>query len=526
MIAVDWLRNAALARPDAVALEMPGRPPMSFAQLEARVVRLAGGLRSAGFSAGDRVVAVLPNGAAMVELLHAVPRLGGVLVPIDPRSTAVEIERARSLVGGKWLLLGPGVPGAVERSPWEGEVRLVHALEDEILVDPAPSCDSLGAPPPAALDLDRPHSVVFTSGTSGRPRAIVLTARNLLASALASAERLGIRSDDRWLCTLPLHHVGGLSVLVRSVILGFTTVLHGRFEPNAVAEALIDEGVNLVSLVPTTLRRTIEALGTRAAGTRLRAILLGGAAASPELLDRARALGLPIAPTYGMTEAASQVATAAPGDPCMAEGKVGRPLRGVVIRIVRGDDGVASPGEPGEILLAGPTISGGEMNADGSIRRTLVDGWLWTGDLGVLDGNGCLRILGRRDDMIVTGGENVAPDEVEAALLAHPWVAEAGVAGEPDPEWGEVVAAWIVPGPRIPTLEDLRAHCRVTLAPHKLPRRLHILASLPRTSLGKLRRSELRGTSLGPGPGTTRAVAGVAHENGAAPPSLGVKVRS
>ena len=227
-----------------------------------------------------------------------------------------------------------------------------------------------------------------------------------------------------------------------------------------------------------------------------------------------------------MTEAASQVATAAPGDPCMAVGKVGRPLRGVVIRIVRGDDGVASPGEPGEILLAGPTISGGEMNADGSIRRTLVDGWLWTGDLGVLDGNGCLRILGRRDDMIVTGGENVAPDEVEAALLAHPWVAEAGVAGEPDPEWGEVVAAWIVPGPRIPTLEDLREHCRVTLAPHKLPRRLHILASLPRTSLGKLRRSELRGTSLGPGPGTTRAVAGVAHENGAAPPSLGVKVRS
>jgi O-succinylbenzoic acid--CoA ligase len=282
---------------------------------------------------------------------------------------------------------------------------------------------------------------------------VELTLENIEANALGSAVVLGLDPDERWLCPLPLSHVGGLMVLLRSAIYATTAVL-------GPADALHD--VTLASLVPTQLHRLLDAPPH---APRLRAILLGGAGASPALLERAAAAGLPVAPTYGLTQACSQVTVAEPGDTETS----GFPLPGVEVEIA----------PDGEILVRGPVVAGG--------------GTLRTGDLGRLDERGRLIVTGRLSELIVSGGENVAPAEVETVLEQHPAVAEAGVFGRPDPEWGEAVVAAVVPRNGAPLdTEELRAFCRARLAGFKVPKAIEEVGALPRTASGKLRRGALR----------------------------------
>jgi O-succinylbenzoic acid--CoA ligase len=264
---------------------------------------------------------------------------------------------------------------------------------------------------------------------------------------------------DRWLCPLPLHHVGGMGVLVRCAINHTTAVLHDGFHVQRVKSELEGGEVTLASLVPTMLVRLREA-GLRSA-PGLRAIALGGGPIPAGLLDWAADAGIPVVPVYGMTETCSQVAAGSPG----------RPLPGVELRIA-GD---------GEILVRGPMVARGTAAAGG---------WLHTGDLGRLDERGLLHVEGRLKDLIVTGGENVAPLEVEQALLSHPAVADAAVAGLPDPEWGEAVTAFVVL--RGPTdTGELLAWARERLESFKAPKAVHVVDSLPRNSGGKLLRARL-----------------------------------
>jgi O-succinylbenzoic acid--CoA ligase len=299
---------------------------------------------------------------------------------------------------------------------------------------------------------------VHTSGTTSVPKPVRLTYGNWLWSALGSAVALGLDPDERWLCTLPLSHVGGLSILLRSAIYGTTAVVHERFETDRVLAALRSaEGPTLVSLVPTTLARLLDAGLERPPA--LRWALLGGAPLPPALLARARAAGVPVAPTYGLTEACSQVTT------------FGVPL--FCTRVALEPDG--------EVVVSGPTLS---PDAGPALR---------TGDLGAFDAEGRLHIVGRKADTIVTGGENVAPAEVEAVLEAHPAVLEAAVVGRPDPEWGETVVALVRlrEGATV-TTTDLREHCAGRLARFKVPKDCVVIAEpLPRTGSGKLVRARL-----------------------------------
>jgi len=478
MTVPDWLARAAAARPSHPAL-VAAEATLDFRALEREVARTAAGLRGLGLPAGARVGALLPNGVALVALVHAAPRAGVALVLLDPRTTEEEFARLTRRAGLAIVVAdattasraeASGVP--VARLPFASGARA-----------------AAGGGPPPAIDLETAHTVVFTSGTSGEAKPIVLTAGNHLWSAVGSAARLGAPRDERWLACLPLWHVGGLAVLLRSAIQATTVWLHARFEAEAVARALHDGGITAVSLVPTALAR----LAGLRPPPRLRVALVGGAAASPELLRAAAGNGWPVAPTYGCTEAASQIATAAPGDPRALAGSVGLPLLATSVRIVRDDGQEAAAGESGEIHVHGPTVAPGVLAADGGLAPLAHDGWLRTTDLGTLDGDGALRVLGRRDDVIVTGGENVAPSEVEAVLARLPGVAEVAVAAVADAEWGQVVAAWVVPAPGTPqpTLESMRSAARTRLAPHKLPRRLYLVAALPRTAAGKLRRCAL-----------------------------------
>jgi O-succinylbenzoic acid--CoA ligase len=313
------------------------------------------------------------------------------------------------------------------------------------------------------------------------PRGAILTHENLLWSAVASAFHLGVLPNDRWLACLPLFHVGGLSILLRSVLYGITAVVHERFDPTRVNESLDEEDITLVSLVPTMLERLLEARGDRRVPSTLRCVLLGGAAAPAPLLERAHKLGFRVAPTYGLTEAASQVATRPPDAETNAAPAGLVPLLGTQLRVVGPDGDDVPTGESGEILVRGPTVMRGYVGRAGAARGALRDGWLHTGDVGALLPDGSLRVFDRRDDLIVSGGENVYPAEVEAVLLEHPEIAEAG---RP--------AAWLVPrAARTPSPGELRAFCRERIAGYKIPVSFRFVASLPRTASGKLVRRKL-----------------------------------
>ena len=472
VIVPDWLRLQARAHGERVAVIVPGQTPLTWAALDQRVTALAAALRAAGVDDNVRIGALLHNGPDLLALILAAPRLRAPLVLLDPRETRDEVARAIARTGVQLVV-----------APADAAPSGVAWLPPEIRAPPHEA-----APP--TLDLATTHTVVFTSGTSGSPKPIALSLRNHLWSALGHAWRIGLRPDDRWLACLPLWHVGGLAIVLRSVLAGSAILLHQRFDPEAIARSLHEDHPTLISLVPTMLRRLLAA---RVPAMTLRAALVGGAAASPALLKEAVAARWPVAPTYGSTETASQVATLPPHDPRIREGSVGLPLVGTRIRIVDATGRVLPPGESGEIQVRGPTISAGMVEPDGGlVPMVMADGWLPMPDLGHLAPDGSLRVLGRRDDIIVTGGENVAPGEIEDALARLPEVLDVAVAAVPDAEWGQVVGAWIVPrGETAPSLEGVRAAMQGILASYKLPRRLFVVDALPRTAAGKLRRSLL-----------------------------------
>lgn len=438
----EWLRRRGATSPDRLALRC-GPDELTFRELDARVDGVVRGLVGRGVAPGDRVGVVAAGRLDTVLLTHAVPRAGAVLVPFSPRATGAEVAAQADDAG------------------------VVDVLRE------APG----GAAGPVGrdrFDLDDVHSLVYTSGTSGRPKGVALTFGNHLWSALGSALTLGCTAEDRWLACMPLHHVGGLAILLRSAIGGASVVLHDRFEPGRVLDEVVGGGVTHVSLVPTMLHRLLEACGGRFP-PGLRCALVGGGPLPPALLEAALEAGVPVAPTYGLTEAASQVATSTPAE--VAAGARGaRPLPFTEVRV----DGDPPPGAVGEILVRGPTVT------------SMAGDWLSTGDVGFLDGGGRLHVVGRRDELILCGGENVAPAEVEAVLGGHPAVADAGVVGLPDPEWGRRVAAAVVRRPGAGATDaDLAAFCRARLAGVKVPTVWRRVESLPRTESGKLFRGKL-----------------------------------
>jgi o-succinylbenzoate---CoA ligase len=422
-----WLHMATGKHPDRVALEGDDRQ-FTYAELSARAVEVA---RALGVNPRDRVALELADPIEFAVALHACMLAGARAVPIDVR-LAVE-ERGARAAGAALVVRGAPLPD-------EWRVWMPRAAGAEMLGEVA--------------------TVMYTSGTTAAPKVVELTYGNWQANAFGSAVALGLDPAERWLCVMPLAHVGGLSILIRSVIYATTVVLHERFETEAVLAELMDPArrITIVSLVPTMLARLLDA-GLRSPPT-LRWALLGGGPIPAPLLERAAEARVPVAPTYGMTEACSQIAT------------FGWPLPGVELRT-----------SGGEVIVRGPIVAPGALSDDG---------WLHTGDLGTFDTRGRLTITGRKADTIVTGGENVAPAEVEVALLAHRAVADAGVFGRADPEWGEAVVAAVVlrDGVTVGALE-LREHCAARLAGFKVPKAIEFVASLPRTESGKLLRRQL-----------------------------------
>ncbi|HEY3107306.1 MAG TPA: o-succinylbenzoate--CoA ligase [Chloroflexota bacterium] len=475
----EWLRQRAHLTPERLAL-VAAEGRLSYRELDRRVDAAADALAGLGTGRGDRLALLLRNGRPFVVLVHAAARLGCELVLLNTRLTRDELSWQVDDAGAR-LLVYDRPNGATADALATSRPALRGAGVEELL-ESAERRDRAQPRDVGQIDLDSVQSIIYTSGTTGRPKGARLTYGNHWWSATGSALNLGLREDDRWLVCLPLFHVGGLAILLRSAIYGIAAVVHGSFDERAVNRAIDEERATIVSVVAAMLQRMLDARGEAPYPPWLRCVLLGGGPAPRALLERCAERAVPVVQTYGLTESASQVATLAPEDALRKLGSAGKPLFPTELRVD------AAPGQVGEILARGPTISPGYVNRPPRGQGA----WLRTGDLGRLDDDGYLYVVDRRDDLIISGGENVYPAEVEAALLTHPEVAEAGVAGVADPTWGQVVFAAVVlrAGSRA-TAEELRAHCRARLADYKVPSLLRLVDALPRNAAGKLVRRRL-----------------------------------
>ena len=485
----DWVGRRASTHPDVVAVECSGEA-LTYAQLEVRVARAAGRLAALGVREGEPVGLLHANANGFAVFAHAITRAGAMLAPHNARLTAGEIAWQLRDAGARYLVADAEHIEQARAAAAEAGVTLLAANDDAWrTATPLPGA--------SAIPFERPHSLIYTSGTTGRPKGAVLTHGNFYWSAVASAANLGVEADDRWLACLPLYHVGGLSILLRSAIYGTTAVIHERFDEVRAVRALREERVSLLSVVANMLQR-MYALDEAPYPATLRAVLLGGGPAPRPLLEASAARGVPVLQTYGLSETASQVATLSSADALRKLGSAGLPLSGTTVRIevatAEGATAEAAAGEIGEIVVSGPTVCAGYLGRPEATAEAIRDGWLHTGDLGYLDDEGYLYVADRRDDLIVSGGENVYPAEVESVLLGFAGIEECAVVGVPDERWGALVVAVLVPGAGAALdVAAVDAHLRARLAGYKVPRRIEVAADpLPRTASGKVQRHLVR----------------------------------
>ncbi len=495
----------AADRPNTPAvIDAGGEVRWTYADLNRIASTVALRLGEAGVSPGDKVAALLTNGPGYVALAHGLIRLGAVLVPLNLRLSPPELAWQVAFSAARLLVHDQWTEGQAQSLRPHGAILPLVAVRTALIPLPTPLPHTA---PIRRLNLTDPHCIVFTSGTTGRAKGVLLSYGNHWWSAMGSAMNLGLHDDDRWLVCLPLFHVGGMAILMRAVIYGIPVVFpaHDRagrgFEPAAIHRAMADERVTLVSIVTVMLQRLLAYWEAGSQPASLRCALLGGGPAPRAVLEDCVARNLPVVQSYGMTETASQVAALAPADALRKLGSAGRPLLTNQIRIVLlaadAEDRSAPPGAEGEIWVRGPSVTAGYLPEGGAIAspRPAVDqaGWLHTGDIGRLDEEGYLYVLDRRADLIISGGENISPAEVEAVLLTHEDILEAAVFGIDDPVWGQrVAAALVLRSGAILDEANLDQFCCEKLAGYKIPRQVRVLDALPRNAAGKLLRRQLR----------------------------------
>jgi len=484
----ELFRRGRPADPHAVLLEAPGRAPLTYGEVDAASARFAHALRHLGVRPGDRVAVHVEKSPSFLLVYLACLRVGAALLPVNPAATDAEVAHVVADARPALLLHDPARP------PPTGPVaRTLDAAGDGAFAELAREHDgSFEDVPRAADDL---AAVLYTSGTTGTPKGAMLTHRNLASNAATLTKAWGFRADDVLLHALPVFHTHGLFVATHCVLTsGSRMVFLPRFDVDAVLAAL--PRCTVFMGVPTYYTRLLASPGLDAATTRRVRLCTSGSAPLLEATHasfRART-GHAILERYGMTE--TSMITSNPLDGPRRPGTVGPPLPGVEVRVTDdGGDGVPT-GTVGGVEVRGPNVFDGYW---GQPRRppTLftVDGFLRTGDLGCVEDDGYLRLVGRSKDLIITGGLNVYPIEVEAVLDALPGVQESAVVGVPDADLGERVVAVVTAEPGAVVDDDeLRRAARRRLAGYKVPKALHRVDSLPRNAMGKVQKAQLRAT--------------------------------
>ena len=490
LVAAGSLVRAWVARwqaePARPVLHAGARGWITAAELEAESRRVASALHAAGLRRGDRVVMSAPASAELVFAHAGALRLGLVVVPANTAYRQAELTH----------VVRDAEPRAAILASEEARAWVREAAPSAVVVDPRVELPAGAAAPPGLdeAEAEDPALLCYTSGTTGAPKGAVLLHRNLLASAEAVRVAWRWSADDRLVLALPLFHVHGLCVGLHGTLLaGGSAVLQDGFAPEAVLDAAAAHRATLFFGVPTMYARLAASprLGELA---RLRLCVSGSAPLAPALFERIAADGgQRVLERYGMSETLMNVSN--PHDGERRPGSVGLPLPGVEVRLLApGADAEAdadADADEGEILLRGPNVFAGYWRNPEATSASMIGGWFRSGDLAARAADGYLSIVGRSKELIISGGFNVYPREVEEVLLAHPAVAEVAVAGTPSEEWGEIVTAYVVPRGPAPDPAELVAHARARLAPYKAPRLVHLVEALPRNALGKVVRSRL-----------------------------------
>ncbi|WP_257351246.1 o-succinylbenzoate--CoA ligase [Pseudalkalibacillus decolorationis] len=474
----NWLSQRAYITPNRTALVYEGME-WTYEELDHSARELAKKLSTHGVKQGKHVGFLMDNTPDTVILIHAIHYLSAVLIPLNKRLSIRELSYQLGDSDADWLIVDQHHTSIAEQLPFNHVLFIEDVkrtrIEDIELFD--------------TINLDDLHSIIYTSGTTGYAKGVMLTYGNHWWSATGSALNLGIQEDDRWLCCVPLFHVSGLSIVMRSVMYGTAMVLHASFDPVKFNISIHEERITIASVVTVMLSKVLGLESELPYPSSFRCMLLGGGPAPLPLLETCKAKDIPVYQTYGLSESSSQIVTLAPEDSLRKLGSAGKPLFPSQIKIVTEDH--VNTGE-GEIFIKGPNVTTGYYKKEAVNNERFNDGWLATGDIGYLDEEGFLYVLDRRNDLFISGGENVYPAEVEACLIGHEDVAEAGVIGIDDKKWGKTPAAFIVLMDGTNTTEhDFVGYCEKRLAKYKVPSRVQFVDALPRNASNKLLRREL-----------------------------------
>lgn len=470
----NWLSQRAYLNGSRMALSFENKQ-WSFAEMDRIAIDYAGRLATLGISAESRVAILAKSHPESVFIMYACLHMGCEMVILNERLSAAELGYQLADSEAGCLLVDDELE---ERIDFGNKIRFSEVR----------SAEASAFIPTTEWSEDRTISIMYTSGTTGYPKGVRQTAENHFSSAVSSALNIGISPDDVWLCAMPLFHISGFSILMRSLVYGMGVQLHSKFDAEACANELVAGTVTHMSVVAVTLERVLNRLETQSLeiSPNFKSMLAGGGPVPVSYIERAERFGISVLQTYGMTETSSQTTTLQPDDAKRKIGSSGKPLFLYQIKI--GNDEPA--GEKAEIQIRGPQVTPGYIGKYAK-RDVQEDGWFHTGDIGYLDEEGFLFVVDRRSDLIVSGGENVYPAEIEKALLGHPAVREAGVCGMPDDKWGEVPAAFIVLNEEV-SIDTLIEYLKHQIAGYKVPKLIRAVDALPRNASNKVLRRELK----------------------------------
>jgi len=472
-----WLTKQANINPNGLAVELDNGTKITFNELKENSRLFAKKLARLGIREGDHVGILSTNGIPIITAVHALSYLGAVAVLLNVRLTEREINFQLDDAEVSVLITSDNLKEQGEKT----NAKTIKSFSD------IEKQSEKNVQLKTELNLGDPFSIMYTSGTTGFPKGVVHTYGNHWWSAISSALNLGLQSTDKWLIPLPVFHVSGLSTTIKSVIYGMPIYLLEKFSTEKVHEAIMDRGVTIASVVTVMVQRLIEKLGGSRYPEAFRCMLLGGGPAPRVLLEKAKEMQIPVFQSYGMTETTSQIVTLSAQDALNKIGSAGKPLMPAQLKItpVTDDDLI------GEIQVKGPMVTKGYYKRADANEKLFHKGWLATGDLGYLDDEGFLYVVDRRSDLIISGGENIYPTEIENVLSELENIQEVAVTGRPDDTWGEVPIAFVVKNEEI-TAEEILDYAKKHLAKYKLPKEIQFMEELPRNASNKLVRHKLK----------------------------------
>ena len=463
----NWLLKQAATQPNQIAID-DGNERLSFAELKKQVEVLVGKIDH--LNPGSRVGLLATNTLMSYKLALAIMCSGRTIVWLNWRLAGEELERQIKDSGLQLCL--------VENSLWRSGMTNPFKSYSAFLITNTDPGELI-----PVFKSDWVASIMYTSGTTGKPKGVLQTFGNHFYSAVSSALNLGLSSADKWLCVAPIFHISGFSIIMRGLIYGMTVRLVEKFRAEEIERILANETVTIMSVVPFMLKKLIQQQNKTNThyNSAFRCMLLGGGTIDRETLEICLQRSIPVVQCYGMTETCSQIIALRSADALLKLGSVGQPLFSTQLKLSK----------DGEILLKTPALTPGYLNLPNKLPSKMIDGWYRTGDIGHLDKEGYLYIDGRADEMLISGGENIFPQEVEQVYQRYPQINEVAVVGQNDSVWGQVPVAFVVSDRRLSTTK-LMNYGYEHLARYKVPQHYIFVSELPKNASGKIRRFMLR----------------------------------